>query len=78
MIDNWLISLMYKVFAQMNKKKKTHPNVSVRIQSEKQKPCQVIQTGKINASGYTNVGGSKDNWVIDSKFIPQRAHNVNL
>lgn len=52
-------------FSQINKEK-NHPNVSVKIQSEKQKPCQVIQTGKIKPSGYMNVGGSKDNWVIDS------------
>lgn len=25
MIDNWLISLMYKMFTQMNKKKKNPP-----------------------------------------------------
>lgn len=47
-------------------RRKNHPNVSVKIQSEKQKPCQVIQTGKIKPSGYMNVGGSKDNWVLDS------------
>ena len=79
MIDNWLISLMYKMFSQMNKKKKNPPKcISQDPVRKTETICQVIQTGKINASGYTDVGGPKDNWVIDSKLIPQRANNVNL
>lgn len=60
MIDNWLFSLC-KEFLQMNKEKKNHPNISVKVQLGKQKPCQVIQTGKINASGHTDAGGLRDN-----------------